>query len=320
VTNKKIMAPYEKDAQQDVDRITKIKKRIDVDLPEETSDLLEYVTKLENENSINTAKRGLAYLMLKERLGHGEFGKALAERDISKQRAQEAMSVARMLMTLPPAKTKAFTLLGGSKLIELARIPVESLAEIVETDELDLDAIDRMSVRELKQKLRKARHDLEKAEMREEQARASASQAQTPAGFQYPPSIDRVRVESSVLAKQATLHLDDIEQLMTELAAAPDLSDDRNKAQTEYSAGATTLFVNLQAVYTKAAYLMHWFRETIGDDYVPIDLDNVPVLTDDEAVRALAMRDYLLAESRADKIVRENRRGQKKRGRPRKVK
>lgn len=289
---------------------------IEIVLPDTEIALWDLAVSELNQSGIHAARAGYVLNVLKEKSGHGDFMQALNKRGIGKRDAQNCMRIAAALAALTPEQQKKLTTLGKTKLLALVKLPEETLEDLV--DGSDLDDIAQMSARQLQDYARRLRHDLEKAEMREARARQQAGEARAAqSGFRYPPSIDRIRVESSALANQATLCLDDIEQLMTELNSAPDLSDAQEKAQAEYSAGATTLFVNLQAIHAKAAYLVKWFGEIIGEDYMPTQPEDAPTLTDDEALRVFALRDLLLAEHRAAKIARDNR---PRRGRPRKAK
>ncbi|HFE31895.1 MAG TPA: hypothetical protein ENJ17_01140 [Gammaproteobacteria bacterium] len=281
--------------------------------------LLDSIAEKANRSARLIIEVGLQLMAVKRTCGHGDFEPLLESRGLNTQRASEFMRYAKFAASLSKAERDKVLGQPKKKVLALASADPEVLREVMADDE-KFGNVTALSPTEMLKQLKKLRSDLEKADMREEKIRQQALEVRAAPSFQYPPSIDRIRVESSVLAKQATLHLDDIEQLMTELASAPDLSADKMKAQAEYSAGATTLFVNLQAIHAKAAYLMQWFRESIGEDYMPTQPQDAPTLTDDEAVRALAMRDLLLAEDHAAKLSREMGSVKKKRGRPRKAK
>ncbi len=144
-------------APENIRRLIKMMDPIAVSLPNEPEALWEYTVHQLNESTASKAKAGLALMMLKERLGHGDYLKELDVRDIPARTAQDSIKVATMLLRLPASNARTFAHLGGSKLIELARLPEETLQEISEndlSDSLTLDEADRMSVRELRQAVR----------------------------------------------------------------------------------------------------------------------------------------------------------------------
>ncbi len=146
------------EGQENIQTLLAMMEPIAVSLPPDTGGLWEYAIHQINASAASKAKAGLALLMLKERVGHGNFVKELEAREIAYRTAADAMGVAKLLLRLPPSKVRALTHLSSSKLIELARLPEETIQEIAETEYFDgkpLDELDRMSVRELKDKVRR---------------------------------------------------------------------------------------------------------------------------------------------------------------------
>ncbi|TCS38500.1 hypothetical protein EDC30_102239 [Paucimonas lemoignei] len=110
---------------------------------------------------------GKRLVLLKENEGHGEFIQIVEERlGIPARTAQLMMQAAVKYLTNPALTSKAqtFALLGKSKLFELMTLDDDSLNELAEggtVANLNLDEIDRMSVRELKAALRESRETAE---------------------------------------------------------------------------------------------------------------------------------------------------------------
>lgn len=157
-------AQYLEDVQHSIEVPEKVQyllkkmKPIDLTLPERPAELWEYVTNEMNLVVSHTAKAGFALLMLKEMTPHGKFLDELKAREIPSRSAHDAMTTARLLLKVPGKMCEQFAHLAGSKLIELARIPEETLEDIMKTEQIDgtpLDELDRMSVRELKATVRK---------------------------------------------------------------------------------------------------------------------------------------------------------------------
>jgi hypothetical protein len=151
-------AANNREMSENVQRLLRKMKPIDVTLPERRAELWEYAINELNLAVSHTAKAGFALLMLKEMTPHGEFLEELQAREIPQSTAKDAMSTARFLLKVPGKIGEQFAHLAGSKLIELARIPDETFEDIMNTEQIDgnpLDKLDRMSVRELKATVRK---------------------------------------------------------------------------------------------------------------------------------------------------------------------
>ena len=316
------------ETQSTVDRIVALNKQVDLDLPQEENELWDFVIRLENEASVNLAKRGLAYMMLKEMSARADFLSELSTRDISRQRAQEAMSVARMLMALPASKTKSISLLGNRKLIELARIPTETLDELSENGELDLDEVDTMSVRELKRYVRQLKAKTEAAVFKQEAAELKVddllmSREAAPETDLH-PAVAKVRMDGAVLSQQAIDGLDAMQSLFDELIQQ---SMDLFRSQpAQFEAAKASLYLHLNSVHAKAAIAVQAFLDTFGE--VDVSEASVPLMSNDEAVRFLQLRkvatlDYHAGElARAAKVAektQKNKPGPKKGSKRKKV-
>lgn len=308
----------QREAQATVERLTQLSRVLDIALPEHTEEKWHYAQALENEAAVLMAKRGFVYLVLRDEVGHGRFLKELEARGIEVRSAQNAMAVARMLAAMPPAKVKALSVLSGSKLIELAKVPRETLEEMEAQGTLDLDDVDTMSVRELKEHLRRERLAREKAELQRDNLRrltAEASAAQR-RGTEWHPLVARVRMDSTALAEQANLAIDEMESLLAELESPLAMRDLDTAAM---GVASTTLYTNLRAVYAKASRLMRVVREVFPD--AGVDDTGLTLFTDDEAARWQSVRAVMLAEHRAKAAMRHTdlqvgAPAPKKRGRP----
>lgn len=120
------------------------------------------------ENSVKDAIRRIGagifelggyLLLLKGACGHGKFLPALERLDISPDAAQRYMLVARKFAN---AATRGIQVLGVSKLVELAALDdeqIDELTELGQTGDLAFDDVARMSVKELRQALRKSERE-----------------------------------------------------------------------------------------------------------------------------------------------------------------
>ncbi|MEN3257972.1 DUF3102 domain-containing protein [Sodalis endosymbiont of Spalangia cameroni] len=111
---------------------------------------------------------GKRLIILKENEPHGEFMKIVEEQlglqyRIARKMAQAAL---KYLSPMLESKVKSISHLGRTKLYELMLEDDDDLVALAEGGTiagLTLDEVDRMSVRELKAKLRETRHGLEAA-------------------------------------------------------------------------------------------------------------------------------------------------------------
>lgn len=283
---------------------------INIRIPDTTDQAWAMATSLENEAAINMAKRGILYLWLKEQLPHGAFNKELEERGIAQRTARDAMSVAQMLAGLPKPALNKLAPLAGSKLIELARLPIEALEEMENQGELD--DIDRMPVRDLKAHLRRERLAREKAENRYTALHKAQKKAQTLAALeddeQWHEVTRTIRRDADALAEQASLAADGIEHLIGMLGD-PKLDLDA----ANQNAAITTLYHQTRAPFAKLWRLLDEMQKTFGD-VIAMDDSALPLFSEQEAEQALATRALLLGEHRA----RANARADKNAPAPRK--
>jgi hypothetical protein len=131
------------------------------DTPQETWD---EVVRLEEQAFINTAKRGMLLMTLREAVGHGKFKRELKERGIGTSSAFNALTVAKMLISLPNSKVQTLGLLNFNKtqLVEIARLPLQTLESL---DDKDLDNLSDLSVRELKKELKRLTNEKQESDI-----------------------------------------------------------------------------------------------------------------------------------------------------------
>jgi len=276
-----------------------------------------------------TLYKGFALMGLKEDLGHGAYLAGLARVGVEPTGAWRAQSIVELSKRVGASNFAALQNLTPTKLGMMTKWNDQELKDFFSGNEvrgITYDDAMELPTRELERRLKEAQtssNELEQELEKEKTARAKAEdknrlllkKQMEPEGFLYPATVERVRIEGSVLSSQANLCLDDMEQFMNELMHATDLSSNKEKQLAEFSAGATTLYLNLKSVQSKAAYLLSWFAKTIGEDYMPDSPEDIPRMTEKEAMRIYDMRSVMLDEHRVDKIVREDARKSKRRGR-----
>lgn len=295
--------------QEVVDRIVALNKQIDLDLPQEVDELWTFVARLENEAAVNMAKRGMAYILLKEKLGHGNFLKGLEERHTPERHARSTMSVARMLMSLPNSKRQTFAVLADSKLIELARIPTETIEDLSEQGELDIDELDQMSVRELKTHVRKLREgdhrkDLALQKLHSENQRLKVKPTRT---HEIHPWVQMMRRESTALTDKAVTCIDDIEELAYQVSLGHSVPNADGSAMipavgTDDASTAHVVWLNLQALLSKVQHAITTYKEYNSDP--GLTEEDIPLLMPAETRQIMSMREVMLGEHEAEKEAR----------------
>ncbi len=269
---------------------------------------------------------GFALLGLKEEMGHGKYMAALAEHGIPVSSANYCTNLVGLIKRVPKSNFQTFVNLEPSKLDLMTSWSDEEIKEFSSGHEvrgLTIDDAKDMSVRDVKAQLKesqKSNNELEQELNKvtqensklNEQIKLSRKKQNSLEGFNYPLSIERIRIESSVISAQSTQFIDDMEQLAVELTQATDLNKDKKKQEAEFSAGASSLYLNLKAIHSKSAYLMKWFAETIGEDYLPGNPEDVPVMSKQEAEKIQSLHKLMLAESRLDRDSRESQRKTKR--------
>jgi len=156
---------------------------------------------------------GKRLLILKEMTPHGEFSKRIEMLGISKRTAQRFMSV-----VLKFSKTTSMSLLeksgNGTKLLELMVLEDDDI-EIIDAGgsigDVSLDAIETMSVRELKKALREAKADnaakdqlIQKKDSKINELDANLSKANSPVEIQKRAESEDQELEKAALETIST--------------------------------------------------------------------------------------------------------------------
>lgn len=296
-------------------RISNLQQRIDISMPETTDDLWAECVRLENDNALLAARRGLIYLALKSKLPHGEFLDGLHEREISPRSAQTSMSIARLLLSSKKLNAVTSPHLKKSKLIELAKLPIDDIDELFEQGDLDLDEIDAMPVRDLRSHVRDLRAKITNADLGRENAELKLAQAlnDSDAGQRdnTPAEAVRIRVESAALSAQSIDCIDSMAELIADIRNHYDVLD----SSGNYESAAGSVLVHLNAVQAKIAMTIAQFAAEF--DEIAISDDAVPMLSEAESRQYLTRREIATMEHRTAAIAREEARAArapKKRG------
>lgn len=117
-------------------------------------------------------RAGRYLIVARECAAHGEWSGILQRLGLGNEQARRMMEAARRVEALPNSSTSRNLLAAADtsgKLVELLALPEEQFKELAvegETAELNLDDVERMTIRELRAAVRNARQDLDAKDAR----------------------------------------------------------------------------------------------------------------------------------------------------------
>ncbi len=286
----------------------------------------------------NSFQLGMMLLSLKQQEPHGKFQIALEEIGIPYNTALRYYKRAEFVLASPQKHQLVF--LQGGKIDALRKLPDTTLAEITDDDGTilghsadELTAMDQAAFSDLLVSAREAvesserqvkdlRHALtdqerltELQQRRNDELRA---QLNPETDSLYPLVVREAREESMLAGKDISLSMDVIERLITRINAPDADYSDGDIGHAEYSIAATTIHANLTAAYAKLCYVMNRFDTLVGEHYRVQQVDDVPPITGDDALRIESRLASLVHAKEAREWARKDQRKSKKGpGRPR---
>lgn len=274
--------------------------------------------------------KGFALMGLKESLGHGEYMAGLASRNIEVTGAWRAQNLAKLSSRVSKSNFAALQNMPATKLQMMVKWDEDELntffARAGEVRGITYDQAIEMSTRDLEKSLRDTNRDLQDDLDRTKKENAMLTEQLHTLRIKhskleehvYPPTIDKVRVESSIRGIDIIRQLDELSQLAVDLRHAPDLDEDRDKADSQYDAGAAVLLLNIQNIKARTDYVLREVAGLVGDEHLPQALEDVRLLTQGEITRINQKAQLMALSARAREDHREIERTPRGRGRPRK--
>jgi hypothetical protein len=272
-----------------------------------------------NKLAAESLEAGYLLIKAKAELPHGEFDKHAAARGIDKFRAAEFMRLAKFYSAQDEEGRRKVFILGKKKLLALASADPEVVEALLEDgDARDLSAL---SVRQLRDELKKTRSALENSNVRLAAAESNLEVLALAAAQKPRPSPYSAETQSRRLESQAIIDAVDV-QLALLLA---DFEAEKPKiAAPEAEERFRALWWAAQTVAARACQAM-WRIQAGALFNLPEEISMADLLTPEEAERAnqnaKVIRDGAQAQRNVAKLDRDGdpafapRRG---RGRPRK--
>lgn len=274
-----------------ISKIERMAGRIQLVMPNSVDEAWQLLVRMEEQALIDTAKRGLIYLSIKSYSEFGEFDKKLKELGIPRRNAFNAMAVSKMFLALPESKVQASALLNmnKSKLIEMARLPVETVESL---DDDDLDTLNNLSVREFRKEIRKYKEKATEFEENNvslinalENERLSKAPSQM---YQLPVLVAKVRRDAFAHSAAVNESLEQFITLTEALCNARDLDLNHRigAAQTSWH-----LWLGVQQ---RINHMLNRLSGEFGPEHL-VGAECIPQFAQDEWQDAQANREYMLA-------------------------
>lgn len=284
-----IFSPEEQ--QQLTAKIEKMAGHIQLVMPDSVDEAWQLVVRMEEQALIDTAKRGLLYLSIKMHLGHGEFEHKLKGYGIAIRNTQNCIAVAKMFLALPDSKTQTSALLNmnKSKLIEMARLPVETVEAL---DEDDLETLNDLSVREFRKEIRKLK---EKHTELEEQTATLINALETERLVKAPKQMYELPMLVAQVRQRAYSHSAIVNESLEEfIGLAEQLCTSRDLDPNHRIGGAQTTWHLWLGIHQRIGHMLNRLSDEFGAENLT-GAEQIPHFAEDEWQDAQANREYMLA-------------------------
>jgi len=284
-----IFSPEEQ--QQLTSKIEKMAGHIQLVMPDSVDEAWQLVVRMEEQALIDTAKRGLLYLSIKMHLGHGEFEHKLKGYGIAIRNTQNCIAVAKMFLALPDSKTQTSALLNmnKSKLIEMARLPVETVEAL---DEDDLETLNDLSVREFRKEIRKLK---EKHTELEEQTATLINALETERLVKAPKQMYELPMLVAQVRQRAYSHSAIVNESLEEfIGLVEQLCTSRDLDPNHRIGGAQTTWHLWLGIQQRIGHMLNRLTDEFGADNLT-GAEQIPHFAEDEWQDAQANREYMLA-------------------------
>ncbi|AXV65260.1 hypothetical protein D0907_08255 [Pseudoalteromonas lipolytica] len=284
-----IFSPEEQ--QQLTAKIEKMAGHIQLVMPNSVDEAWQQVIRMEEQALVDTAKRGLLYLSIKMHLGHGEFEQKLRANGVAPRSAQSSIAVAKMFLALPESKapTSALLNMNKSKLIEMARLPVETVEAL---DEDDLETLNDLSVREFRKEIRKLK---EKHTELEEQTATLINALETERLVKAPKQMYELPMLVAQVRQRAYSHSAIVNESLEEfIGLAEQLCTSRDLDPNHRIGGAQTTWHLWLGIQQRIGHMLKRLTDEFGAENLT-GAEQIPHFAEDEWQDAQANREYMLA-------------------------
>ncbi|MGO2349849.1 hypothetical protein [Pseudoalteromonas nigrifaciens] len=272
-------------------KIEKMAGHIQLVMPDSVDEAWQLVVRMEEQALVDTAKRGLIYLSIKMHSAHGEFEHKLREHSIAPRSAQSSIAVAKMFLALPESKapTSALLNMNKSKLIEMARLPVETVESL---DDDDLDTLNDLSVREFRKEIRKLK---DKHTELEEQTATLINALETERLTKAPKQMYELPMLVAQVRQKSFAHSAVVNESLEEfIAMAEQLCNTRDLDLNHRIGAAQTTWHLWLGIQQRITHMLNRLSGEFGPEHLA-GAECIPQFAEDEWQDAQANREYMLA-------------------------
>lgn len=278
--------------QQLTAKIEKMAGQIQLVIPDTIEEAWQEVVRIGERILVDTAKHGLLLLSIKVNTPHGEFINQLEKLGIGERNARNSIAVAKMFLALPESKrqTSAVLNMNKSKLIEMARLPVETVEAL---DEDDLETLNELSVREFRKEIKKLK---EKQTDIEEQNATLINALENERLHKAPKQMYGIPTLCAQVRKEAFAHSsivnESLEQNISEIEA---LIQQRDLDLDARIGAAQTVYHLWLGVNHRITKVLKSVVAEFGDEHFA-GPETLPAFSEDEWQDAQANREFMMAQ------------------------
>jgi len=272
-------------------KIEKMAGQIQLVIPATVEEAWQEVVRIGERILVDTAKHGLLLLSIKVNTAHGEFTSQIKNLGIGERNARNSIAVAKMFLALPESKrqTSAVLNMNKSKLIEMARLPVETVESL---DDDDLETLNDLSVREFRKEIRKLKDkhtDLEEQTATLINALETERLTKAPKQmYELPMLVAQVRQKS--FAHNAVVN----ESLEEFIAMVEQLCNTRDLDLNHRIGAAQTTWHLWLGIQQRITHMLNRLSGEFGPEHLA-GAECIPQFAEDEWQDAQANREYMLA-------------------------
>jgi len=277
--------------QQLAQKIESMATQVHLVMPDNVESAWQLVIQMEEQALIDTAKRGLLYMSIKMHSAHGEFESKIREYSLAPRTVRESMTVAKMFLALPESKrrTSAVLNMNKSKLIEMARLPVETVESL---DDDDLETLNDLSVREFRKEIRKLKN---KHTELEDQTTTLINALETERLTKAPKQMYELPMLVAQVRQKSFAHNAVVNESLEEfIAMAEQLCNARDLDLNHRIGAAQTTWHLWLAVQQRITHMLNRLSGEFGPEHLA-GAECIPQFAEDEWQDAQANREYMLA-------------------------
>lgn len=292
---------------------------IEISIPDSTQELQDQTIEAENQLSRDAVKQGFRFLVLKQKLPHGDFESWIESHGFKSRTVRERMQAANFLLKAPENLRPQLSGLGHKKLIACASADEQVLAA-AEKDPEFINQLASTSYVEMRERVRSMDNQIinlqaQNETLDTENDRLKALLKKERAGSEYPDFVVVTRHESDALSQKALLCMDDMSRLMDDLIKLQNDEHMSGEFENYLNMSSTTMLIHLNGMQAKLSQILHNAMVNLPPQLTSQQVNANMLYSDEEIGHAISEREMLMREHEQEKQIRANEReANKKRG------